>query len=194
VSVERSAAGRHAWSTAVTPATVMGPFYPVGRGQQGSKLVVAGRRARGELLDLAGTVRDLSGRPLAGIVVEIWQANAMGRYDHPSDGNPAPLDPAFLGWGMSRTDAEGRYRFHTIVPAGYPVTPEWARAPHVHFQLTGRCDRHVTQMWFPRPEVNAQDRLWTALAPADRERLTARITDVRAGACRAAFDIVLPNG
>ena len=185
---------------AVTPATVMGPYYPVlNKPAQANadlaRLAPGGPRAGGRPLRVTGQVVDMIGRPASGVTVEIWQANSSGRYDHPSDGNAAELDPNFKGYGMSVTDRAGRYSFDTIVPAGYPVVPGWDRAPHIHFLVTGRCDRHVTQMWFPGHPLNAQDRLLLNLPAADRQRVTAKLAPgVEAHAIVAMFDLVLTNG
>jgi|SRR5581483_3176170 len=194
----------HKWALhAVTPATVMGPYYPVANkpSNPGTDLTrLPGRRrpARGPLLYVTGRVIDITGKPVSGAQVEIWQANAVGRYSHPSDGNSAPLDENFAGYGVARTDADGAYRFKTVFPSGYPVVPGWDRAPHIHFQVTGRHDAHVTQMWFPDHPLNAQDRLLANLGVPERARLTAQLqrpsfrTDARSRVAR--FDIVLTNG
>jgi len=191
------------WALAdVTPGTVMGPFYPMANKpiERSADLVSSKdkQRARGQLLYVMGQVLNAKGRPVKGVEVEIWQANAAGRYDHPSDGNPAPLDPNFRGHGVAVTDAEGRYRFKTVVPGSYPVVPGWDRAPHIHFQLTGRRDRHVTQMWFPDHPLNAQDRLLTNLPPPARQKVTGKIAapsgSMEPDAKIALFDIVVPNG
>ena len=81
------------------------------------------------------------GATLEGARVELWQANAHGRYTHPSDTNPAPLDPNFEGFAVQDTDAEGRYRFKTIKPGAYPATANWMRPPHLHFEVTGKINR-----------------------------------------------------
>jgi protocatechuate 3,4-dioxygenase beta subunit len=185
---------------AITPATVMGPYYPVFNkpamvNADLARVAPDGQRAKGRPLRVMGQVRDISGQPAAGVTVEIWQANSSGRYDHPSDGNTAQLDPHFKGYGLTITDRDGRYSFDTVVPAGYPVVRGWDRAPHIHFLLTGRYDRHVTQMWFPGHPLNTQDRLLLNLPAADRERVTAKLEPgTQADASIAVFDIVLPNG
>ena len=103
---------------------------------------------------------DLRGRPLSGIKVEIWQANARGRYSHTKDTNPAPLDPNFQGYGVQITDSNGRYRFKTIKPGADPTgIGNWSRPPHVHFDVTGRHEALVTQMYFPNEPLNAKDQL-----------------------------------
>jgi protocatechuate 3,4-dioxygenase, beta subunit len=185
---------------AITPATVMGPYFPVLNKplKVDADLAAAapdGKRAKGRALRVTGKVVDLRGRPAPRVTIEIWQANSNGRYDHPSDGNTAELDPCFKGYGLTLTDPEGRYAFETIIPAGYPVTRGWDRAPHIHFLLTGRYDRHVTQMWFPGEALNAQDRLLLNLPAADRPRVMAKLAPgTQDGATIAVFDIVLPNG
>jgi protocatechuate 3,4-dioxygenase beta subunit len=95
-----------------------------------------------------GQVLSLAGEPVRNAKVEVWQANTYGRYTHPSDPNPAPLDPNFEGSAVLTTDSEGRYQFKTIKPGAYPAGPNRMRPAHIHFQVTGRQDRLVTQMYF----------------------------------------------
>src|SRR5947209_18989533 len=114
--------------------------------------------ADGQVLNVMGKVLNLSGEPVRNAKVEVWQANARGRYTHPSDTNPAPLDPNFDGSAVLDTDAEGRYRFTTIKPAAYPAGPNLIRPAHIHFQVSGRQDRLVTQMYFEGDPYNATDR------------------------------------
>ena len=106
----------------------------------------------GERIIVSGTVRDTEGKPLRGTLVEVWQANAAGRYLHKWDRWPAPLDPNFSGAGRCLTDEEGRYAFTTIKPGPYPWGNHhnaW-RPAHIHFSLLGRAfaQRLVTQMYF----------------------------------------------
>jgi protocatechuate 3,4-dioxygenase, beta subunit len=107
----------------------------------------------GERITVAGRILDRAGRPVAGQLVEIWQANAAGRYAHRLDRHPAPLDPHFTGAGRCLTDARGRYRFTTIRPGAYPWLNHhnaW-RPAHIHFSVFGTAfaQRLVTQMYFP---------------------------------------------
>lgn len=197
-------AREHKWAFYdVTPGTVMGPFYPLMNRPRraGADLgCLPGRRARarGRLLYVAGRLVDVSGKPIAGAGVEIWQANAEGRYNHPSDGNSAPLDRNFAGYGVLRTGADGEFCFKTIFPSGYPVVRGWNRAPHIHFLITGRRDRHVTQMWFPDHPLNRQDRLLMNFGKKERARLIGRLEgpspNMEAESRVARFDIVLTNG
>jgi len=200
----RAAEEAYKWVlTEVTPSTVAGPFYPLMSkpvDRDADLTVINGRttRAQGQVLHLMGQVLNIKGAPVKGVQVEIWQTNAAGRYDHPSDPNPAPLDPNFQGYGVTTTDAEGRYRFKTVKPGAYPVTQGWDRPPHVHFQLTGRADRVVTQMWFPDDPLNGQDRLFNVLRPAAQQMLTAKIqpptANMEPDSKIALFNIIVTNG
>ena len=160
-----------------TPEQILGPYYPLKGFDQNADLTrVPGRpeRAEGQVLDVMGRVLNLKGGPVRNAKVEIWQANADGRYTHPSDTNPAPLDPNFEGSVVLTTDQEGRYRFKTIKPAGYPAGPNRMRPAHIHFQISGRQDRLVTQMYFEGDPYNDTDRfLLTALE--QKEMLIAKL-------------------
>ena len=121
----------------------------------------------GERIILHGRVLDGDGRPVRNTLVEIWQANAAGRYHHVVDRHPAPLDPNFTGAGRCLTDDEGRYRFVTIKPGAYPWRNHdnaW-RAAHIHFSLFGRAfvQRLVTQMYFPNEHLFFQDPIYQAV-------------------------------
>ncbi|PZW45952.1 protocatechuate 3,4-dioxygenase beta subunit [Humitalea rosea] len=158
-----------------------------------------GRMAQGQLIHVAGRVLDEDARPVAGAIVELWQANAAGRYFHPIDQRDAPLDPNFIGNGRVRTDADGAYGFFTIRPGAYPVPVEdvWWRPPHVHFGVIGPASltRLVTQMYFPGDPLNAYDRILQSVPdPAARDRLLAEALppdQVGSGWLGYRFDIVL---
>ena len=132
----------------------------------------------GERIIVAGRVLDSGGRAVPGTLVEIWQANAAGRYRHQADQHPAPLDPNFTGAGRCLTDSQGRYRFVTIKPGAYPWQNHhnaW-RAQHIHFSLFGRAftQRLVTQMFFPSDPLFSQDPIFSSIPEAARERVIAR--------------------
>jgi protocatechuate 3,4-dioxygenase beta subunit len=178
----------------------MGPFYPVVKpdDQDADLTVIQGRpgTAKGQILHLRGRVFDLQGRAISGARVEIWQANAFGRYTHPGDTNAAPLDPHFEGYGVCTTDADGRYGFKTIKPAPYPAAQRWTRPPHIHFQVTSPVTRFVTQMYFPGEPLNEKDRLFNSAA--NKESLIARLTpadpaDGGPDALLTEWHIVLPR-
>lgn len=127
----------------------------------------------GQRIIVAGRVLDEDGRPVSGSLVEIWQANAAGRYRHVKDGHPAPLDPNFSGGGRTMTDAEGRYQFTTIKPGAYPWRNHnnaW-RPCHIHFSLFGSSfrTRLVTQMYFPDDPLFAYDPIFQSI-PDERAR------------------------
>ncbi|GAA1787114.1 protocatechuate 3,4-dioxygenase subunit beta [Planosporangium flavigriseum] len=132
----------------------------------------------GERITVAGRVLDRQGRPVRGQLVEIWQANASGRYAHLRDQHPAPLDPNFTGVGRCLTDDEGRYQFTTIKPGAYPWRNHlnaW-RPAHIHFSLFGTAftQRLVTQMYFPNDPLFAFDPIYQSITDDKaRERLIA---------------------
>jgi protocatechuate 3,4-dioxygenase beta subunit len=184
-----------------TPGEILGPFYPViKRVDQGADLtVIAGKpgRAAGEVIHVMGRVLNVEGQPVRGARLELWQANAHGRYAHASDKNPAPLDPNFEGFAVQTTDAEGRYRFKTIKPGAYPATGNWMRPPHLHFDVTGRVNRLVTQMYFPGESLNDTDLLLQKLR-ANRDGAIAKVlpptADVEPDSRLVVWDIVLDKG
>jgi protocatechuate 3,4-dioxygenase beta subunit len=127
----------------------------------------------GERIVVAGRVMDEDGRPIPNTLVEVWQANAAGRYRHAVDNHPAPLDPNFSGAGRAITDAAGHYRFVTIKPGAYPWRnhPNAWRPAHIHFSLFGPCfiTRLVTQMYFPNDPLMPFDPISQSI-PNERAR------------------------
>jgi protocatechuate 3,4-dioxygenase beta subunit len=133
----------------------------------------------GERIVVEGRVLDGDGRPVGGTLVEIWQANAAGRYRHDGDRHPAPLDPNFSGAGRCVTDGEGRFRFVTVKPGAYPWKNHhnaW-RPAHIHFSVLGRAfaQRLITQMYFPGDPLFAFDPILGSVPEAARERLVSRL-------------------
>jgi protocatechuate 3,4-dioxygenase, beta subunit len=153
----------------------------------------------GQRINISGRVVDGEGRPLVHTLIEVWQANAAGRYRHAGDRTPAPLDPNFTGVGRCLTDEKGRYRFVTVKPGAYPWGnhPNAWRPPHVHFSLMGRVftQRLVTQMYFPGDPLLESDPIFMSVRDrAARERLVARFdwtTTEESWALGYSFDIVL---
>lgn len=147
-----------------TPDQILGPFYPVIKPTDGgtdlTQLPQRGGKASGQIIYVTGRVLNRKGEPVRNAKLELWQANAVGRYVHPSDRSAAPMDPYFDGYANLRADAEGRYRFKTIKPGAYPVGGNWTRPPHIHFEIRGGVNRLVTQMYFSDEEkLNADDQL-----------------------------------
>lgn len=163
----------------ITPPQTKGPFYPIH--QQDDKdadlVTIQGRgsKASGKVINVVGRVLSLDGKPLENAMVEIWQADANGRYRHKKDPNPAPLDPDFQGWGISRSDARGNYRFVTLFPGAYPAGPEWMRPPHIHFKIV--MDNYkplITQMYFPGHSLNQSDLILQNLSKADQAMVISK--------------------
>jgi protocatechuate 3,4-dioxygenase beta subunit len=153
----------------------------------------------GERIIVAGRVLDGGGRPIPHTLVEVWQANAAGRYAHGVDCHSAPLDPNFTGAGRCLTDAEGNYRFVTVKPGAYPWNnhPNAWRPAHIHFSVFGRAfaDRLVTQMYFPGDPLFAHDPIFQSVRdPKARECLVSSFdleTTEPDWALGYRFDIVL---
>ena len=153
----------------------------------------------GERIIVTGTVRDGSGGPVPGALIEIWQANAAGRYVHQRDRHPAPLDPNFTGAGRVLTDSVGRYRFTTVKPGAYPWRNHenaW-RPAHIHLSVFGRAftERLVTQMYFPGDPLHAADPIFNSVRDrAARERMISHFdweTTTAEWALGYRYDIVL---
>lgn len=153
----------------------------------------------GERIYVHGHVLDEDGRGVPGALVEIWQANAAGRYRHKVEQHDAPLDPNFSGGGRILTDANGYYCFKTIQPGSYPWNnhPNAWRPMHIHFSLfgAGLLSRLVTQMYFPGDPLQPLDPIFNSIADEKaRNRLISRLDMERAEenyALAYAFDIVL---
>ncbi len=186
-----------------TMPMAMGPFYPVQKpADADADLVqVAGRpgRAAGTPIEVSGRILDRMGRPVPGARIEVWQANAAGRYAHKSDDSLAPLDPNFEGFASLTTDRDGAYRYLTIEPGAYKAGDYW-RAKHIHYQVDGRVNRLVTQLYFAGDPLIAQDR---TLAHDLEQKVGAPVPPViyardlgkrSDGIPRLGFDVVLIDG
>jgi len=153
----------------------------------------------GERIIVSGRVLDENGRPVPHTLVEVWQANAAGRYPHKADRHDAPIDPNFSGAGRTLTDAEGRYRFVTIRPGEYPWRNHYNawRPAHIHFSLFGHAflTRLVTQMYFPGDPLLAYDPMYMSIPDEKaRVRLVSQLdweNAVPEHALAYRFDIVL---
>jgi protocatechuate 3,4-dioxygenase, beta subunit len=183
----------HQQPLGTTPESPMGPFYPVRKpADADANLVhVAGRRGRaaGQVIQVGGRLLDRRGNPISGGEIEVWQANAAGRYAHPLDISTAALDPNFEGYARLRTGRDGTWRITTIRPAAYS-SPIGLRTPHIHFLATGRANRLIAQMYFPEDvATNASDALFKALGD-EGPRSIARAE----AAGRYNWDIILFEG
>jgi protocatechuate 3,4-dioxygenase beta subunit len=184
----------------ITPYQVEGPFHPVDD-QADTDLdltIINGNSesAEGKQILVQGRATDADGQPLVDALVDIWQANTHGRYSHPKDKNTAPLDSNFQGWGLIRTDDQGRYRFKTIEPGPYPLSflgEDGWRCKHIHFKVSipGAVEL-VTQMYFAGDPLIAQD-LEVAKVPEEhRSLLISKPTiDEQTGLPIYQFDMIL---
>jgi protocatechuate 3,4-dioxygenase beta subunit len=163
-----------------TPPQTEGPFYPVK--PQDDKdwdlTQVKGRtqRAEGEEIVVMGRVTGLDCQPVAGTLVEIWQACASGKYNHPNDPNSAPLDPNFQYWGKSITDDQGYYFFKTILPGAYPADTQWIRPPHIHYKVhKWGFNELTTQLYFAGNQYNSGDRILNRIPRVEQDRVVRPI-------------------
>jgi len=160
----------------VTPTQTEGPFYPV-REQldENNDLTTkdpgSGAAAKGEIVYIIGKVQDTNCRPVARAVVEMWQADSLGHYNHPSDTeDPKLLDANFQYWGRTVSSKDGRFLFKTIVPKEYfSGTPGWIRPPHLHYKVAhAQFKTLTTQMYFKGHPLNDTDEILKALTPEQR--------------------------
>jgi len=165
-----------------TPQETFGPFFPVQKPRHhGFNLAqIPGRRARalGQVIDLSGRVLRTDGTPVGDARIEIWQANAAGRYLNPIDKNPAPIDPNFEGVALLKSAADGRYRILTVKPGAYPDPAGGMRTPHIHFDVTSDEYRLVTQMYFPGEPLNEKDILVSTMQARHRDPALATCKSV----------------
>jgi len=183
-----------------TLSEITGPGFQRHQLKVGADLTAQGHgEPSGQRMLLSGRVLDEDGEPIRNTLVEIWQANSAGRYNHAVDQHDAPLDPNFIGNGQLLTDDEGWYQFKTIKPGAYPWRnhPNAWRPAHIHFSLFGPAisTRLVTQMYFPDDPLLPYDPIFNGIRDeAARQRLIARFdwdTTVPEHALGFTFDIVL---
>jgi protocatechuate 3,4-dioxygenase beta subunit len=177
----------------LTPDQTEGPYYPddppAERDADLTRLAGRSQRASGQIVELRVRVLDRRGQPLRGARVELWQANAAGRYDHPRDNNAAPLDPNFQGYAHLATGPDGLVRITTVKPGAYP-SQRRMRTPHIHWMVAANGNELTTQMYFPGEALNESDRVLGGVA--DPRLVTARpgFAD-EAGALGYDWDVVL---
>jgi protocatechuate 3,4-dioxygenase beta subunit len=153
-------------------------------------------RAIGQLIHLRTRVVDEDGAPVGGAVVEIWHANAAGKYIHPNDSHDAPADPNFYGAARVVAGEDGVVTLRTVKPGAYPVPDSsgWWRPPHVHFSVFGRVwlSRLVTQMYFPGEPLNEADAVLNAVRDPDaRGRCIARLAASEGNALVYEYQVVV---
>lgn len=165
-----------------TPAQTEGPFYPLADqvDKDADLIIVNGSPdiAQGKIVIIQGIVSDQNCNPVAGVLVEIWQACQTGRYNHPSDPNTSPLDPHFQYWGKATTNAKGEYRFRTIIPGAYQADIDWMRPPHIHFKVSKHGFMELTtQMYFAGHKLNDSDKILQRHSKPDQKKLIVSFED-----------------
>jgi protocatechuate 3,4-dioxygenase alpha subunit len=177
-------------SLPTTASQTVGPFLHIGL----DRLVtdnLSGPGVSGEKIVVEGRIVDGDGKPVGDALVEIWQANAHGRYAHPEDNQDKPLEAGFKGFGRVATDDDGRFRFTSIKPGRVPAPGSGLQAPHLNVTIfmRGMLKQLLTRIYFPGDPANAEDPVLSSVPAARRETLIARPVGDRAGALR--FDVVL---
>ena len=177
-----------------TPSQTIGPFFPPHLIPPGANDLTSrapgAPPAAGEVVLLSGRIIGEGGKPAVNALIEIWQADAGGRFNHPADRRNTPIDRNFAFWGRARTDGEGGYRFRTIKPGSV----DGVSAPHISVTIlgSGLMRRLVTRMYFPDAALNETDPLLRSLDEARRHRLVARHAAAKAtDGLALVFDIVL---
>lgn len=161
----------------LTASQTVGPFFaPALLRADAVRQVLTQPETVGERIRIEGRVLDGDGVPVPDALVEIWQANAHGRYHHPADQGPAPLDPAFLGFGRSGTDEDGSYWFETIKPGPVPFDQARMQAPHICVTVFARglLNHAVTRLYFADEPANATDPVLQCVPAERRPTLLAR--------------------
>lgn len=173
-----------------TPSQTVGPFFHLGCTEQASVGSLITPATKGEHIHLICRVFDGEGQPVTDAMIEIWQANAEGRYAHPEDTQQKPLDPNFTGFGRLASDQHGSCVFETIVPGRVPGNDGTLQAPHINVSVFARgiLKRLATRIYFAGDSTNTGDPILALVAPARRSTLLAQ-PDAEKG--RWLFDIHL---
>lgn len=185
--------GSRTLAQTLTATSDLGPFFPASyRGETDADLTrVEGTtgRAKGQVIEVMGRVLNRHGKPIPGAKLDVWQANAAGRYAHPQDPATIPLDPNFQGFATIRTGDDGSWKMLTVKPGSYG-SPIGQRPPHIHLDVIGGDFRGVYQMYFPEDEeLNKRDTLYKALGDSAPTSIARALGDHRYG-----WDIVLLDG
>lgn len=175
----------------LTPTQTVGPYFSLGMMPEGSNVLVQ-PSTEGEHIRIEGNIFDSDGDPLFNVLLEIWQANAHGRYNHPLDQRPLPLDPTFIGFGRASTDANGHYWFQTIKPGPVPYQRDVMQAPHIVVLVHASGVSHplVTRIYFADDPRNKTDLVLQRVPPDRRSTLLVK-REQHDGETVYRFDIVL---
>jgi protocatechuate 3,4-dioxygenase, beta subunit len=186
-----------------TPAQPEGPFYPIAIPSEidaDLTTIIGHPQAAGTVVYVQGQVSDLRGNPIPGAQIEVWQACASGKYNHPNDPNTAPVDPNFQYYAAITCNDQGKYAFKTIIPGAYPASSSWWRPEHIHMMVKASgYENLTTQLYFnpssfPQTQIghyNATDRILTRLSREDQARLIVNFDDSFNGHKVGVFNISL---
>jgi len=174
----------------VTTSQTVGPFFLIGLDRM-SQNDLAPAGVSGDRIEIAGRVVDADGAPVPDAVIEIWQANAHGRYAHPEDLQDKPLDPRFRGYGRCATDDEGRFHFTTVKPGQVPAPDGTLQAPHIAVSvfMRGLLIRLTTRIYFPDEPANGADFALNLVEASRRGTLIAKKVAGREGVLE--WDVIL---
>lgn len=161
-----------------TPSQTVGPFFHFGLPYEGDSNLIAGD-SQGQRIVVEGKVTDGAGEAVPDVMIEIWQANAAGKYDHPEDTQDKPIDEGFHGFGRCATDKEGIFRFQTVKPGAVPGQGNSLQAPHLVTFVFGRgmLKQLLTRIYFEDEAHNANDPVLGLIPEARRGTLIARKTN-----------------
>jgi protocatechuate 3,4-dioxygenase alpha subunit len=161
-----------------TPSQTVGPFFHFGLPYEGDNNLIVGA-ALGEKIVVEGRVTDGAGEPVPDVMIEIWQANAAGKYDHPEDTQAKPVDEGFHGFGRCATDKDGVYRFYTVKPGAVPGPGNTLQAPHLVTFVFGRgmLKQLLMRIYFEDEAHNANDPVLGLVPDERRQTLIARKTN-----------------
>lgn len=158
--------------SATTPSQTVGPFFHFGLTDNHAITDLAGDAAEGARIVIEGHVLDGQGEPVPDCMLEIWQANAAGKYDHPADTQAKPVDPAFRGFGRCATDVDGRFLFRTIRPGPVPGPGNAAQAPHILVAVYARglLKPLATRIYFEGEALNDTDPVLSLVGEGEPRR------------------------
>jgi protocatechuate 3,4-dioxygenase alpha subunit len=175
-----------------TPSQTVGPFYSIGLTRRAMN-VLASDASEGQRIHIEGRVFDGDGKPVPDAMVEIWQANSYGRYNHPDDKQEKPLDASFTGWGRSGTDENSFFHFETIKPGAVPGPGDTVQAPHVNVVVfaRGMLLHAYTRIYFADEPANATDPVLNSIKSKRRRQTLIAIPGTENGKPVYRFDIRL---
>lgn len=175
-----------------TPSQTVGPFWAIGLTRKTMNVLVTDR-TQGNRIRVEGQVFDGDGQPVPDAMLEIWQANAYGRYNHPDDKQEKPLDPGFMGWGRCGSDKAGFFSFETIKPGAVPGADESLQAPHINVAVfaRGMLLHAYTRIYFADEPANDSDAILSSIKNKQRRKTLIAIRENRDGKTVYRFDVRL---